>query len=227
MDSCIYPVWLPQHEPSEKGLGNRNSECGACALTQRPHSRPLRSRTRCTLTVVSPTGFPLLFSRAFLGVLLQEPPQLRLALAGLLQPVLPPYRHTRGRLRQPQLSPSREAGELLPQPVKLQPRGGLHSKGSGAPSQHLPWQCWITRPHSRFLRRQARCPTISRCRLPRVRATFMRCSESMKPTCLVRTQDRTTTSFSAPWKASTVDTCTAVRCGRSRSTAPSRWHSCG
>lgn len=67
----------------------------------------------------------------------------------------------------------------------------------------------MTLPHSLFLLRQARLPTISKCRFARVSATFILFSESMKPICLVLTQDKMTTSFSAPWKASTVDTCTA------------------
>lgn len=91
----------------------------------------------------------------------------------------------------------------------------------------LPSQCWITRPQSWFFRKQAKFPTINKCLLPLVSATFILFSESINPTCLVLTQDRIMISFSAPWKASTVDTCTALISGWSKSTAPSKWQSYG
>lgn len=90
----------------------------------------------------------------------------------------------------------------------------------------LPSQCWITRPHSRFFLKQDKLPTINKCLLPLVKATFIRFSESMNPTCLVLTQDRIVISFSAPWKASTVDTCTALTSGWPTSTALSKLQIC-
>lgn len=152
----------------------------------------------------------------------QEKVQLWLALASMLQPVFPPLKRqmsdsgTHGHLRRHTWSCSHL------KPSKHHPESQFLSKMPPAACCTSPAQCWMTRPHSRLPRRQARCPTISRCLLPRVRATFILFSESMKPTCRVRTQDRMTISFSAPWKASTVDTCTALTSGRSESASLSK-----
>lgn len=84
----------------------------------------------------------------------------------------------------------------------------------------------MTLPHSLLFLRQFRFPTINKCRFPLVSATFTLLSESMKPTCLVLTQDNTMISFSAPWKASTVDTWTALIWEVSASTAASKLQIC-
>lgn len=84
----------------------------------------------------------------------------------------------------------------------------------------------MTLPHSLLFLRQFRLPTINKCRFPLVSATFTLVSASMKPTCLVLTQDNTMISFSAPWKASTVDTWIALIWEASESTAASKLQIC-
>lgn len=91
----------------------------------------------------------------------------------------------------------------------------------------LPLQWWITLPHSLFLLRQGRLPTISRCLFALVSATFILFSESMKPNCLVLTHDRTMISLSAPWNASTVDTWTGLTSKASEWTPLSKFWICG
>lgn len=87
----------------------------------------------------------------------------------------------------------------------------MRCKVSKTPAKKLlPLQWWITLPHSLFLLRQGRLPTISRCLFALVSATFILFSESMNPKCLVLTQDSTMISLSAPWNASTVDTWTGL-----------------
>lgn len=90
----------------------------------------------------------------------------------------------------------------------------------------IPLQWWITLPQSLFLLRQARFPTINKCLFALVSATFILFSESMNPICLVRTQDRTMISFSAPWNASTVETCTALISKASECTLLSKFWIC-
>lgn len=90
----------------------------------------------------------------------------------------------------------------------------------------LPLQWQITLPHSLFLLKQARFPTINKCLFALVSATFILFSESMNPNCLVLTHDKTIISFSAPWKASTVDTWTALVSNASDCTPLSRFWIC-